>query len=263
VSLWELVGAYRAFAAGGRWSPLRLRPDEPGREARTVFAPATAFLVADMLADRESRSATFGLENPLATRFWTAVKTGTSTDMRDNWCVGFSRRYTVGVWVGNFSGAPMRDVSGVTGAAPVWLEMMERLHRSVPSPVPAPPPEVVATRVRFPDDVEPPRRDWTLRGEDRPAARAALAVVAPRVRSPVGGTRFALDPDMPPDRQGVLLDAEGAGDARWRLDGMDLGPATPSRVWKPTAGTHVLELVGTSDRVYDRVEFDVRGHVER
>ena len=83
------------------------------------------------------------------------------------------------------------------------------------------------------------------------------------MRSPVGGTRIALDPDMPPERQGLLLDAEGAGDARWRLDGTDLGPATPSRLWKPTAGTHVLELVGTSDHVYDRVEFDVRGHVER
>src|SRR5262249_39694203 len=120
VSLWELVGAYRALATGGRWSPLRLRPDEAAVEPRTVFAPPVAFLVADILADRESRSTTFGLENALATRFWTAVKTGTSTDMRDNWCVGFSRRYTVGVWVGNFSGAPMRDVSGVTGAAPVW-----------------------------------------------------------------------------------------------------------------------------------------------
>ena len=58
-----------------------------------------------------------------------AVKTGTSKDMRDNWCVGFSRRYTVGVWVGNFSGAPMHDVSGVTGAAPIWAEVMDWLHR--------------------------------------------------------------------------------------------------------------------------------------
>ena len=43
------------------------------------------------------------------------MKTGTSKEMRDNWCVGFSRRYTVGVWVGNFSGEPMRNVSGITG----------------------------------------------------------------------------------------------------------------------------------------------------
>ncbi len=48
------------------------------------------------------------------------MKTGTSKDMRDNWCIGFTDRYTVGVWVGNASGEPMHDVSGVSGAAPVW-----------------------------------------------------------------------------------------------------------------------------------------------
>ncbi len=65
---------------------------------------------------------TFGLDSLLTTRFWTAVKTGTSKDMRDNWCIGWSQRYTVGVWVGNASGASMHDVSGVSGAAPVWHE---------------------------------------------------------------------------------------------------------------------------------------------
>ncbi|MBA5845283.1 hypothetical protein, partial [Escherichia coli] len=63
---------------------------------------------------------TFGFDNPLATRFFSAVKTGTSKDMRDNWTVGFTSRYTVGVWVGNADGSPMWDVSGVTGASPVW-----------------------------------------------------------------------------------------------------------------------------------------------
>jgi penicillin-binding protein 1C len=52
-------------------------------------------------------------KNPLATRFWTAVKTGTSKDMRDNWCVGYSERYTVGVWVGNFRASPC-------GTSPAW-----------------------------------------------------------------------------------------------------------------------------------------------
>jgi penicillin-binding protein 1C len=264
VSLWELVGAYRALATGGRWSPLRLRPEEPAGEPRTAFDPAVAFLVADMLADRESRSPTFGLENPLATRFWTAVKTGTSTDMRDNWCVGFSRRYTVGVWVGNFSGAPMRDVSGVTGAAPVWLEMMERLHRDVPSERPAPPPGIVAAAIRFPDDVEPPRHEWVLAVGDRPAGRPALAAAPSRVRSPAGGTRFALDPDVPPERQRVLLEAEGAeGTSRWRLDGTDLGPAGAPQLWRPVPGRHVLELVDAAGGLRDRVEFEVRGRAGR
>ena len=107
------------------------------------MAPAAAFVVADILADRESRSATFGLENALATPFWTAVKTGTSKDMRDNWCVGFSRRYTVGVWVGNFSGEPMWSVSGTTGAAPIWRDVMVWLHRDEPSRAPVSPPGLV------------------------------------------------------------------------------------------------------------------------
>ena len=66
----------------------------------------------------ETCARTFGTDSVLATRTWTAVKTGTSKDMRDNWAIGYSQAYTVGVWVGNASGAPMWDVSGTTGAAP-------------------------------------------------------------------------------------------------------------------------------------------------
>jgi penicillin-binding protein 1C len=94
-----------------------------------------SFIVGDILSDRGARSVTFGLKNELATTFWSAVKTGTSKDMRDNWCVGFSDRYTVGVWVGNFDGQPMWDVSGVSGAAPVWRDVMDYLHRDQPSSV--------------------------------------------------------------------------------------------------------------------------------
>ena len=57
-------------------------------------------------------------------------KTGTSKDMRDNWCIGYSSKFTVGVWVGNFSGEPMWNVSGITGAAPIWVEIMSRLHQN-------------------------------------------------------------------------------------------------------------------------------------
>ncbi len=258
VSLWELVGAYRALATGGRWTSLRLAPGDIAEAPRAVLTPAAAFLVADVLADRAARSPTFGLENPLATPFWTAVKTGTSTDMRDNWCVGFSGRYTVGVWVGNFSGAPMHDVSGVTGAAPAWLELMEHLHREFPSEPPSPPSDVRAVPVVFPNAVEPPRTEWTLAGT-APGA-STLAVAPPRIRSPADGSRIALDPDVPSARQRMRFDAAGAtAPLRFRLDGRDVGPAATPQVWAPAPGSHALELVDASGAVHDAVAFTVRG----
>ena len=70
----------------------------------------------------------FGVDSLLSLPFPAAVKTGTSSDFRDTWTVGFTRDYTVAVWVGNFDGAPMRQVSGVTGAAPLWNRIMLHLH---------------------------------------------------------------------------------------------------------------------------------------
>jgi len=75
-----------------------------------------AFLVADILADPAGWALTFGMESPLVTRGWSAVKTGTSKGMRDNWCIGWNREVVVGVWVGNFEGDAMRDVSVVNSA---------------------------------------------------------------------------------------------------------------------------------------------------
>ncbi|MCU0605679.1 MAG: hypothetical protein MUC33_23830, partial [Desulfobacterales bacterium] len=99
VSLWELVNAYRTLANRGIHDEMALAPGPvAAAPPRRVFSPQAAFIISDILADREARAPTFRLENPLATRFWTAVKTGTSKDMRDNWCVGYSQRFTVGVW---------------------------------------------------------------------------------------------------------------------------------------------------------------------
>src|SRR4029450_10493318 len=96
-------------------------------------ADGAAHVIGDILSDRSARAATFGIDNALATRVWSAAKTGTSKDMRDNWCIGYTSRYTVGVWVGNFSGAPMHDVSGVTGAAPSWRDLLHRSDATEPA----------------------------------------------------------------------------------------------------------------------------------
>jgi penicillin-binding protein 1C len=254
ISLWELANAYRCLANGGLWRPLRLKDDDPAGPARQALSPEAAFIVSDILSDRESRSRTFSLESPLGTRFWTAVKTGTSKDMRDNWCVGFSDRYTVGVWAGNFSGAPMWNVSGVTGAAPVWVEIMNRLHQDRTSSAPQPPPGVVSQT-----DVGNGRREWFLRGTEM-SVMPGVANPGVRIAYPVSGTIVALDPDIPAEEQKLFFEAQPPDDRlQWMLDGSRLGGAGSLRLWTPVPGKHSLALVDAADRVLDRVAFEVRG----
>ncbi len=136
VRLIELTNAYRTFANKGVWNPVKFYNGQSGPESRRVFSEEASYIISDILSDPESRSDAFGLDSILSTRFWTAVKTGTSKDMRDNWTVGYSEKYTVGVWAGNFSGESMWDVAGVQGAAPVWVEVMAYLHHNTPSSAP-------------------------------------------------------------------------------------------------------------------------------
>ncbi len=96
-------------------------------------------LVTDMLADAHARARAFGVASLLRTSFPSAVKTGTSSDFRDTWTVGFTRDYTVAAWVGNFDGAPMQRVSGVTGAAPLWNRIIRHLAERAPQAAFAPP----------------------------------------------------------------------------------------------------------------------------
>jgi penicillin-binding protein 1C len=260
VSLWELVNAYRTLATEGVWRPLRMTPElSDGALGRRVYSVETAFLLSHLLADRESRSATFGLENPLATRFWSAVKTGTSKDMRDNWCIGFTQRYTVGVWVGNLSGEPMRQVSGITGAAPIWLEVISWLHRVGPSGPILPPAGVLAHPLTFSGDIEPGRTEWFLTGTEPEAPESQLAEALGRILAPVSGAVIVLDPDIPPAQQRLIFEGDGGGpDLRWVLDGRDVGPGPDPIVWQPLPGGHTLLLVDAERRPLDMVTFSVR-----
>ena len=216
-----------------------------------------AFVVSSILADREARSATFGLENVLATRFWTAVKTGTSKDMRDNWCVGYSERYTVGVWTGNFSGAPMWNVTGVSGAAPVWLEVMNVLHGRTASRPPTPPQGVKAVPVRL-SGAEPDRTEWFLAGtEPEPAAEPGPPRKIAAILYPPSGAVLALDPDIPEENQRVSFLAKSPAGAVWILDGRPAGKAV-SHVWAPVRGEHVLSLADADAKILDTVRFSVK-----
>jgi penicillin-binding protein 1C len=270
VSLLGLTNAYRMLANGGRYGETRFlpapqppsRPSPGGRrsDARAVD-PRAAFIIGDILSDSNARARTFGFDSVLGTRFWSAVKTGTSKDMRDNWAVGWSERYTVGVWVGNASGAPMWDVSGTSGAAPVWAEVMGFLHRWLPSRAPTPPAGLVQAQVRFGDALEAARSEWFIAGTEQALfalpPEAAMAGMEARIVAPSDGTIVALDPDIPPNRQRVRFEAEGRG-LQWRLDGKPFARG-PRAQWLPWPGRHVVELVDAGGQVTDQVHLEVRG----
>ncbi|WP_156679763.1 penicillin-binding protein 1C [Sphingomonas profundi] len=260
VTLLEQANAYRTLANGGRASPLRLRADDPRVAPRAVFSRQAAWLAADMMADPGARAATFGLDSALRLPFWAAVKTGTSKAMRDNWCIGFSDRFTVAVWVGNLEGDPMRAVSGTSGAAPVWRAVMLALHAGAPGRAPARPPGIEARLVAFAGGVEPPRIDYFLAGTGQSSvAQAPAASRRPRIAAPVSGSVYALDPDIPIDRQRIRVTTRGAtAGLRLLLDGRDLGAAEAAPLVLAGPGPHRLLLRDATGRVIDRVLFTMR-----
>ena len=136
VSLLELTNAYAALARLGTFKPARLTLDHersaPESRIEQIAEPASCYLISDILSDNTARSAAFGPSSPLRLPFKAAVKTGTSSDFRDNWCIGFTNDFTVGVWVGNFDNSPMRGISGVSGAGPIFNRTMLALHENHP-----------------------------------------------------------------------------------------------------------------------------------
>jgi 1A family penicillin-binding protein len=136
VRLLDLTAAYAAFAAGGTYAaPRPILAVESFGGGKLLHVPATqehrlvdadtAFLISSILSDVEARRPAFGEGGPLRTSKPTAVKTGTSNDFRDNLTIGYTPYLAVGVWAGNKDGSPMRDVLGITGAAPIWHDAME------------------------------------------------------------------------------------------------------------------------------------------
>jgi penicillin-binding protein 1C len=131
VTLLETAAAYSALARGGELLPARLvlsrsasGATEPVSAPRRALRREVAALVTDMLSDDSARAAGFGRDSVLNLPFPVAAKTGTSKGFRDNWALGYTREVTVGVWVGNFDGTPLRDASGLTVAGPLFHDLL-------------------------------------------------------------------------------------------------------------------------------------------
>jgi penicillin-binding protein 1C len=249
VRLLELVNAYAALARLGEYQPCRLLQNDPTPSRRRIGDADACYLIADILNDNAARALTFGSDSWLRFDFPVAVKTGTSTSFRDNCAIAFTPEFTAGVWVGNFDETAIRDVSGVSGAAPVLHAVVDHLHRELGtswyaqsaavverliSPltgklVAKPNPGVVREKFlagnlpapESPDDYDAEGRvklgseylEWLASSQNElakqiaPASRQAVAL---RVVSPLPGSVYYLDPDLPQsDRLPLKSNAPG------------------------------------------------------
>ena len=296
VSLIELTNAYRAIANGGvvsrfSFDPLPQRgtasvgevggtiktgstsdrpPSQPspaGGRSQRLFSESTAWLITDILSDRGARYVTFGFDNPLALSHWAAVKTGTSKDMRDNWTIGFNARVTVGVWVGNASGAPMHNVTGITGAGPIWADVMEAAAANFGAGRPsAPPANLLKRHIQFASSdghVEARRDEWFVRGTEPASTQIAereTSSAGARIVMPTDGTIIALDPDIPAAHQRVQLKSGDVAQAGcWAVNDEHLGCSAAPMAWSPAAGNAVIKLMDADGKALDRVTVVVRG----
>jgi penicillin-binding protein 1C len=279
VTLEQLVGAYAAFARGGKTL-----------DGRQLFSPRTAFWVTDILSDPEAREYAFGTGGDLDFPFPVAVKTGTSQAYRDNWTVGYTRDVTVGVWVGNFSRRELRGSSGVMGAAPIFnavmLAAMKRARGELPigeaAPVVPQPENVAAIEIctlsgQRPSTWCPSVRKEFLARDERPrfcawhrdgyvdlppefgvppASRppvprqaGGLLYTSLRIANPPDGATYLIDPTLRSEFQTLRLRAHSTSRVEWQIDGVRVGaewPLTPGRhtvtASDPSGASHSVQI---------------------
>ncbi|MEX2580165.1 MAG: penicillin-binding protein 1C [Verrucomicrobiales bacterium] len=262
VRLLELTNAYACLARLGEFKPYRLI-HQGATGSSTLFDPDAAWLIADILSDSRARVEAFGLNSPLDLPFRAASKTGTSTDFRDGWTLGYTPDFTVGVWVGRFNNRPLNEVSGATGAAPIFRRVMIKLHEN-----------------REPRWYDPPRGATELAIDPLNGKRVADSTDLPasRVRR-----EWFVNGVLPPEAMPSDYTAEGktrlpVGYADWwRSQGNELGrvaalesPAATEtrpdfRIVSPLEGTVAFldpDLPGNGARFPLRIDGDGRENIE-
>jgi penicillin-binding protein 1C len=282
VSLLELVRAYSALPRQGVFlkdrSILNVRTKNnkpaviPGRpEGKPVFPPPIAYIVTDILADKDARIPSFGYNTPLSFPFPVAAKTGTSKDFRDNWTIGYSPKYTVGVWVGNFDGKPMQNVSGITGCGPLFRDIMLLLHQKTGWNEFKEPEDIIRTSVCSLTGELPtaycrgtveevfikgtePHRPCSRHQRGFPVTESAVlkskesALARLEVAAPQNGDIFKLDPVLRKEHQRIKLKAATPPGFRtdkveWWINGTKAGEAVYpySIFWNLQPGSYTIK----------------------
>jgi penicillin-binding protein 1C len=266
VRLIELTAAYGAFANSGyRVTPVSILEVEdlqgevlyttPSVSSQRVLDERVAWLISDILSDNDARRIGFGPHSALRIDRPAAVKTGTTSNFHDNWTVGYTPELVVGVWVGNTSYEPMRDVNGLTGAAPIWHQFMRTVLTGSPPQSFIRPEGLVQEEVCFlsgllPTPACPYRRvEWFIEGTQP----TQFDHVYQEVQINTATGRLA-DPGTPPERWQTTTALDLPPEARaWaRAEGLTLlsDLRTTSGAETSTSGSALHFISPTHGSVY-------------
>ena len=252
VPLFDLVQAYTVFANRGSLLPITLLLDGTApRVMKQVFSPEVASLIGDILSDPEAKRLEFGTGSVLDHPVQTAVKTGTSSDYRDAWAVGFNHRYTVGVWMGNLDQQPTRGLTGSIGPALLLRTIFAELNKHQKTRSLYVSPRLVQRTICRESGKPPglgarcsPYTEWFVRGTEPSHPEAPLEWNRLRWRKPTSGLQLAMDPRIPDESEAFEFEIQGVEEedsVNWSIDSVALGETHGGKyLWPLTKGTHIL-----------------------
>jgi penicillin-binding protein 1C len=250
ITLLELVRAYATLAAHGAYHPLKLLVDDDPVQGsgHRAFSPEVSSLIANILSDPDARKLEFGHGSLLRCPVQTAVKTGTSSDYRDAWAIGFNDRYTVGVWMGNLDQTATDGITGSTGPALVLRSVFAELDRHRDTRPLYLNPRLIKVEICrdtgfLADGDCPTCSEWFLPGtEPDPTRPRPTEMTSIRLRRPTNGLHLAMDPRIPDDQEAFLFElTEAPEGARvdWFVDDMLVAKTSSGLyVWPLERGTH-------------------------
>lgn len=285
VQLLELTNVYSTFARGGEYLPVysvKKISDDLGNilyqhkkqePVQTLGENGwqIAYLITDILSDQKARMIGFGEKNQLVLSRPAAVKTGTTTDWHDVWTIGYTPDYSLGVWVGNNNNTSMKDITGLTGAAPIWNQVFEHVLTEIPQDDPRnifSVPEGIITKwickdtglldnggclekyeevfIKGSDPIEtsPPEPENSLNTGKETKSDSFINIL-----SPSQNTEYELAPDLI-SNETIVFEVSTSKDIKkiqWILNEKTLGYSDKfpfNYYWKPEKGNFTLTVKG-------------------
>jgi len=304
VSLEEMVRAFSSFPRGGSPAELTWIEDEKSSPQQPLMSQYAAWIIADILSDKPSRFVGFGPAPVMATPFASMFKTGTANQFQHIWALGATKKFTAGVWMGNFSGETVIGSTGSSIPARIVSRLLSAMEEAAAvntvttnaaasiaaNPAGAMPPGTAETQVCALSGMSAGRyctglaREW-IRINDMPASctwHTQAGLFYPpeyrswlterfrsggtrqegsgRIRIPVSGSVYYLDPSLPPQAQALRIETCGFGqDALLYEDGILLGSLNHAGVYSlPLSRGHHTVFVEDSGGALASVEFEVR-----